>query len=139
MIRIGTSIVGRLSQRILQNSRFFSFFFSHILRREKNVASNSAILESDLKDCAGSQKELDEISSGITVYRVFLQRAYCAKKKALQLANGKIVVFFSFFFFSLISHSHLQPRSSALLNQLQLFFWALFFSLDFLNSTRVTL
>jgi len=51
------------------------------LRRERNAASDSAILESDLKDCAGSQKELDEISSGITVYRVFPSaRLLCEEK-----------------------------------------------------------
>lgn len=122
-----------------------SFSFSPILscRRERNVASDSAILESDLKDCAGSQKELDEISSGITVYRVFLQRArLCEEKGFLQLANGKIVVFLSFLF---LSHFSFSP-STAFIRTLEIattfflgfFLFVSWFSLMFNESYPVS-
>lgn len=127
--------MGRLSQRILQNFRFFSLFFFPPIscRWERNVASDSAILESDLKDCAGSQKELDEISSGITVYRVFLQRAHCAKKKAFAARKWKNSCISFFLSFSLISHSHLHRVHIRTIEIATTFFLGSFFSWFSLN------
>lgn len=87
-ICIGTNIAGRDYHseyyKILGFSPSFSLSLSFSYRRrERNVASDLAILESDLKDCAGSQEGAGRnfIRNHI-VHRVFPQRAHCTKKKA---------------------------------------------------------
>lgn len=133
--------MGRLSQWILQNSRFFSFIlFLPYLETGKKCRKRFSDSQSDLKDCAGSQKELDEISSGITVYRVFLQRAYYAKKKVFAARKWKNSCISFFLFFSLIFYS--QPPSwnsyNFFLGSFSLYLFFSWFSLKFNESYPVS-
>lgn len=112
----------------------FLFLFLPYLETGKKCRKQFSDSQSDLRDCAGSQKELDEISSGITIYRVFLQRVYCAKKRAFAARKWKnsCISFFLFFF------SHFSFSLSPSWNNYNFFLGS--FSLDFrLSSMRVTL